>query len=72
MSRGQSTIRKNPCNNLTVIIEGADSESFELLKRCSGYAIDENHVFLFGKIVEDKDPDTFKKYDPNNPETFCH
>ena len=58
--------------NLTIILEGADSKSFELLKRCTGYAIDKNYVYLVGKIVANKDPKIFKVYDPNNSETFCH
>lgn len=59
-------------NNLTVILNEADSKSFKLLERCKGYAMDKNHVFLMGKIVEDKSPIIFEKYDPNSPETFCY
>jgi len=58
--------------NMTVILKGADPKSFKLLKRCSGYAMDKNHVFSMGKIVEDKDPNIFNKYDSSNPKTFCN
>lgn len=55
---------------LTMRIEGADPETFELFERCPGLARDKSHVFQMGKIVEGKIPSN--EYDPNNPKTYCY
>lgn len=43
-------------NFMTVIVEGADPKTFELLERCSWLAVDKSHVYQGGRIVEGKDP----------------
>ena len=60
-------------NFVTVILEGADPKTFELLERCSELAADKSHVYQIGRIVEDKDPAMLKGgYMENNPKTYCY
>lgn len=58
---------------MTVILEGADPKTFELLERCPGLAADKSHVYQIGKVFEDKDPVMLKGgYIENNPKTYCY
>ena len=43
--------------NMAVRLEQADAGSFELLKRCPGYALDKQYVYRDGEIVEGKNPE---------------
>lgn len=58
-------------SNMTVVVKNADSKSFKLHKRCSGYAVDKTYVYRNGTVVKGKNPVIFQKYDSDNPETYC-
>ena len=60
-------------NFMTIILEGADPKTFELLERCSGLASDKSHVYEIGRIVEGKEPALLRGgYVENNPKTYCY